>query len=150
MIIKDVGHRREAVTAINVFDEVNGIRTSQRAKYEKPMWYYILAVLPPSDKDEPGMTVDCIIRKLAQHNIVVKHQAVYRTLIVMINKSESIHPHRRNCGVNCYDAVGAMGDIEYYDTPLNEKGRPSFWYILGANKEQVNRARRAYNIRLKP
>ena len=42
------------------------------------------------------------------------------------------------------------GDIEYYAIPLNEKGRPSFWYNLGANKEQVNRARRAYNIRLKP
>ena len=149
MIIKDIGHRREAVTAINVFDKANGIRTSQAAKYEKPMWYYVLACL--SGYDGSKLTISNIIKKLAKHNIIVTNQQVRNAIHVMQNKHESIQPERRNCGINCFGAVTKLGDIKFSISNVGVGyGIPTRHYYLGCDGSTVNSVRREYDIALNP
>jgi major membrane immunogen (membrane-anchored lipoprotein) len=38
--VNSIKERREAVTAINDYDNRTGGLKSQRAKYEKPLWWY--------------------------------------------------------------------------------------------------------------
>lgn len=148
MVISDVGNRREAVTAINVFDRANGIRVSQGAKYEKPIWYFVLAVLPGADKE--GITVNQILRRLAKHGVFVSQVAVNRVLNIMIHKDASIHPYRRNCGIGCYEAVSKMGDIQSAAESNGNRGCPPGLFWLGADTYEVNKARRAFHITMKP
>ncbi len=153
MRIKNIPHRREAVTAINVFDKENGIGTSQKAKYEKPLWYFILAVLP--SQDAKPVTIDDIRAKLARHNIIVTYAAIRSSLLVMINKEASIHPHRRNCGVGCFEAVNLLGDIvvDFCAYPSSDKHGRGAWsdgYALGKSFAQVHYYKKACAISLKP
>ena len=147
VIVTNIHVRRMFVTAINEFDKANGIRTSQSAKYEKPMWYYVLACLRGYDGGK--ITCEQIIEKLATHNIIVTYQQVYRAIKTMQNKDESIKPHRRNCGISCYGAVSKLGDIQRLtvDVPI---GAPVYTYCLGCDCHTVNSIRREYNITLAP
>jgi hypothetical protein len=109
MNINSIGERREAVNAINDYDSRNGVLISQKAKHEKPVWWYILAVLVEAKKT---LTTDEIVEILKEHELPYSRQVVHRFLRVMMNLDESIHPHRRNCGISCYDAVTRLGGIK--------------------------------------
>jgi hypothetical protein len=144
--IKSVIDRRHVVTKINEFDDNNGIGKSQRAKYEKPMWYYVACILNGSDRTSAFSQTD-MVEILAGHGIVVSKMTIARTLKLMTNLDESIQPQRRNCGVGCYEAVRALGGIQDNG---NWSSVEENLYWFGKHTNSVNYYRRSFNIRLEP
>ena len=146
--VKNIPQRREAVTAINVYDRENGLNSSQRAKYERPLWAFVAALLPGEDRTYAPSQTD-LQEQLAEHGIHVTLPAIGRTLHIMLHLDESIHPHRRNCGVSCYEAVKQMGGIQMY--PDNHKDNVTR-YSFGASHAKVTYLRRVFGltIQVKP
>lgn len=147
--VNSIPERREAVTAINDFDDRTGMLKSQRAKYEKPLWFYILAILCGKDQKRCH-SVQCIVDILAIHNIKVSKASVNRTLKIMLDTNYHIHPHRRGCGVSCHEAVAKMGGLLYCKQQNNQTGlgAPVHLYFLGGNISSVRYWRRVFNIHL--
>lgn len=143
--------RREAVTAINDFDTRTGGLKSQKAKYEKPLWFYILALLPGQDQSF-GMGVDDIQKELKKHNLHFTVVAIHRALQVMMNLDESIKPHRRNCGISCYEATEKLGGVKrcvsFSSRPV-PGARPMVYY-LGKSISLIHYHRKAWNIYVNP
>jgi hypothetical protein len=147
MNINSIQERREAVTAINDFDVRTGVLKSQRAKYEKPLWFYILAILNGRD-NSVAHSVQCIVDRLKNHGIVVGWPAVNRTFNIMMDTNKQIHPHRRGCGIGCHEAVARLGGVRMVTANPNGLGRPPVLFYLGANQIDVNYYRRAWNIKI--
>ena len=150
--ITNIPERREAVTAINNYDQLNGINPSQKAKYEKPVWFYVLACLGGNDR-KPAVTIADIVTMLSYHNIHIGYQSIRLALRTLIHKQESIQPNRRNCGVGCYEAVSALGDIKVQlgtRVPNQGRGRPESLYWLGQPSQRVGYYKRVYNIFVRP
>lgn len=146
--VNSVSERREAVTAINDYDNRTGGLKSQRAKYEKPLWWYILAILNGSDH-KYAHSVQNIIDELKNHNIIVSQVSVNRTLRIMSDTSFHIHPHRRGCGISCHEAVKLLGGIKistWYQA--GRVGRAPWVFYLGATQSTVKYERRVWNIQI--
>lgn len=136
--VNSVSERREAVTAINDYDNRTGGLKSQRAKYEKPLWWFILAILNGRDSVR-GHSTDDIRQELLSHNLDYSQPAIDRCLKIMTNLDYSIHPHRRNCGISCYDAVTILGD-------LHHQGNYARVFRLGVTQEEADYHRKSHNI----
>lgn len=132
---------RLCVTKLNAFYEEKGVIKSQRAKYEVPLWYCLCAILP-SDESRTGMTIANMIEKLKSVGIHVSEVAIRRTLRIMTYLDESIHPHRRNCGVGCYEAVTALGGLRC-------AGPDPIVYWLGGKSSKISAYRKANKISVK-
>lgn len=136
--VNSVSERREAVTAVNDYDTRTGGLKSQRAKYEKPLWWFILAILNGKDSVTGHTTVD-IRLELMSHNLHYSQPAIDRCLKIMTNLDYSIQPQRRNCGISCYDAVTTLGD-------LHCQGNYARVYRLGVTKSEAAYHRKSHNI----
>lgn len=144
--VTNIPERRQAVTAINNYDRLNGLNSSQRAKYERPLWAFIAAILPGSDA-KSAMDTLTIQAILADSNIHVTVPAIYRALKVMTNLDYSIHPHRRNCGASCYDVVEKMGGIKRWKCSNRDNaGQPPVLYSFGVSQAKVYRSRRVFGL----
>ena len=149
--VKNIPERREAVTAINVYDRENGLNSSQRAKYERPLWAFIAAILVGNDRSF-AMSPTSIQNHLKKHNIHVTLPAITRTLNVMINLDKSIHPHRRNCGISCYEAVSRMGGIKTWrcNTPGYIDGHTLYSFDSPQSTVYYQRKAMGLTIQVKP
>lgn len=136
--VNSVVERREAVTAINDYDGRTGGLKSQSAKYEKPLWYFLSSIIPGRDFPH-GYTVRAMQSELLKHNLSYSQVAVNRCLSIMMNLDRSIHPHRRNCGIGCYDLVSRLGG-------LHTRWSYPFYYFFGVSEEEVKYHRKANNI----
>lgn len=147
--INNIPQRREAVNAINEYDQKNGLNSSQKAKYERPLWAFVASILPGNDVNWAPSQKE-IISTLAKHNINITQPAVHCALRTMIKLDESIHPHRRNCGISCYEAVKQMGNICVHNDADGDKRIKR--YSFGAPHSKVLRVRKAFNltIQVKP
>lgn len=110
LVISGFVDSREVVNKLNEFYANTGITVAQKAKYERPLWFYIAAILTGRDRNKMW-SIEGIQEELANHNIKVSAVSILRTLKIMMNLDEAIHPHRRNCGISCYDTVRGMGGI---------------------------------------
>jgi hypothetical protein len=146
MKITSISQRREAVNAINEYDANNGVGTSQKAKHEKPLWWFILAIL--NGRDGKPMSAFEITDKLAQHGLNYTVPAITAALKVMMNLDKSIHPCRRNCGISCYDAVRKMGEIDLDFVPSQGRTGMKARYFLNSYRRQLSSNRRSLGIRL--
>jgi hypothetical protein len=88
--------------------------------------------------------------KLARRGIKISTNALQQTLRMMMNLDQSIHPHRRNCGVGCYEAVNAMGGLSFDERPSRGRNGTSRLYYLDAKPSRISYFRRVFNITLKP
>jgi hypothetical protein len=144
--VNSIKERREAVTAINDYDNRTGGLKSQRAKYEKPLWWYILAILNGRDV-MTTQTIQNIVARLKTHGIVVSWQSVNRTVMIMFDTDRQIHPHRRGCGIGCHEAVKILGGLlwVYKKSPV---GRTAMSICLNSNQHMVDYYRRSWNIKI--
>jgi hypothetical protein len=147
LVISGFVDSREVVNKLNEFYANTGVVISQRAKYERPTWFYILSVL-----GRRPMTVQQIVDKLKTNNINTGYYSVLRFLKVMMNTEEAIHPHRRNCGISCHELVADFGGVIQNKCAIhtNEKGAPFDTYHLGGSAPSVNYFRRVYNVYVNP
>lgn len=148
--IKGFVDSREVVNKLNEFYANTGVVVSQRAKYERPSWFYVAAILNGDDR-RWAHTPQSIQEILANHGINLTIPAITRTLKIMMNLDESIHPHRRNCGISCYDVVRGLGNV--HRTVVSGhvgRGHPAYVYYFGADQAKVYRFRKAFNITLNP
>ncbi len=144
--VNSVVERREAVTAINDYDTRTGGLKSQRAKYEKPLWWYILALLN-GQNNQYAHSVENIVEDLKYHNIVVSQASVYRALAIMSDTAHQIHPNRRGCGISCHTAVKLLGGIKT-TSYVAGTGRPLQMFYLGSVQSRVDYNRRAWNMKI--
>jgi hypothetical protein len=147
--IKGFVDSREVVNKLNEFYANTGVVVSQRAKYERPSWFYVAAILNGSDRSE-AHSPKCIQKQLETAGIKLTIPAISRTLKIMMNLDESIHPHRRNCGVSCHDVVKGLGRVHRSRSHSFRRGQPSYVYYFGADQAKVYRFRKAFNIYLNP
>lgn len=145
---------REVVNKLNEFYNSVGVVISQRAKYEKPSWFYILAILSDSEYGNGLLTINDIVCLLKEHNLKISYQSVRRYLKIMMNTKAAIHPHRRNCGISCHEFVKGFGGIaRVIGTGIDscsDFGRPPDAYRLGFSKVGVEYFKRAYNVNIEP
>lgn len=146
--IRNISDRREAVWQINLFDEANGINPSQRAKYERPLWFYIAAILPSSE--EPGLRVGTIRHKLQLQGIHIIDKSIRRTLRIMMNPDTSIDPARRNFGQSAWAVVQAMEGIIKQLEPQDNTCNIVETYKWKCNKEMVRFHRSAFRLTIRP
>jgi hypothetical protein len=151
LVISGFVDSREVVNKLNEFYANTGVVVSQNAKYEKPTWFYIAAILNGEDRLSAHSPQD-IQRQLAEHGIKITIPSISRLLHIMMNLDESIHPHRRNCGISCYDVVKGLGGLERCRSPKYENtvGQSPYVYYFGAPQAKVYRFRKAYNIYVNP
>ena len=147
--------RRGMVTGQNLFDEENGIPTSQRAKYEKQNWAFIAGLLVGRDKADTGaLTCHDISAKLEPHGLFIKPNAIYRIIQRMKRLQESIHRNNRYIGQSCLEVVQQMGKIREITiaTTIGGVTYPTQAYYLGELHDEVVRLRRALApiIQVKP
>ena len=146
--IKDIPDRRGFVTRIQQYDGANGISRTQSPKHERPLWAFVAAFLPGNDSRWAPSQGD-IQELLAEHGMNYTVQAIGYALRTMIHLDASIHPHRRNCGVSCYEAVKQMGGIKVWGD-LNKAN--VIRYSFNSKQSCVNYYRRAFGltIQVKP
>lgn len=141
---------REVVRKLNEFYTATGVLVSQKAKYEKPTWYYIACILNGVNRKN-GHTVEDIQYVLKAHGIDVSIQAIRRFLRMMMDTNSAVHPHRRNCGVSCHEIVTRLGGVESgLDSQHEKRGHPAMVYWFGAKQSAVNYVRRVFNLTLEP
>ena len=139
---------REVVNKLNEFYVATGVVTSQKAKYEKPTWFYILAVLGTVKR---RMTILDIQAKLAEHGLNITYQSIRRFLIVMMNTGAAIHSHRRNCGVSCHELVQRFGGVhQCYMDVQGPLGTPADSFYIGETSVKANYWRRVHNVYVNP
>jgi hypothetical protein len=109
-VINSIADRRYWTNEINDYDDRNGVLRSQRAKYEKPTWWYIACILPGFNKR--GLSTTEIQNILAAFNIFITYQSISRILRIMSDTKFQIHPHRRGCGISCHDVVTELGGLD--------------------------------------
>lgn len=137
---------REVVNKLNEFYAGTGVVVSQKAKYERPTWFYILAAL-----GRRHMTVNQIVDKLKRHNITIGYHSVLRFLKIMSNTSRAIHPHKRHCGVSCHELVTSFGGVHREECSVyNGRGCAPDTYYLGASVFTINYQRRVHNVFINP
>jgi hypothetical protein len=150
LVISGYVDSREVVNRLNEFYVNSGIVISQKAKYERPSWFYIAGILNGSDR-KWAHSPQTIQDELAEHGINLAIPAISRTLKIMMNLDYSIHPHRRNCGISCYDVVKGLGGvIRVREYDHIGKGQPSYVYYFGEKQSRVYRFRKAHNITVNP
>lgn len=126
--------RKQAVNAINVYDERVGIPTSQRAKYELPFHQLIGQLIP--GKDAEGKSVDDLGRELHKGHYFVKRPSIVSTINNMMDPEGSVHPHRRNFGVTCFRMIEKLGGLHYREV-AHSVGRPTKEYYFGTTSAKV-------------
>ena len=136
---------REVVNKLNTFYAGTGVIISQKAKYERPTWFYILAVLT-----HHRQSINQIVEKLKQHNLNVTRENVYRFLKIMLNTRRAIHPHRRNCGMSCHTMVIMFGGVHCDVASIPTRACPADGYYLGEHKHNINYLKRVYGISINP
>jgi hypothetical protein len=139
--------RREAVTAINVYDQENDIPSSQRAKYESPIWYYLTCML--QGKDGEHLSVDDLVKQLHKSRIMYSKIAISKTLQNMMNAEESIKPCRRNIGLSCYHTLEILGGLKSKQDPeWNNIGRAKNLYYFNTTTAKVNAFKKKEKVKL--
>jgi len=138
---------RELVNRLNQFYAATGVVISQKAKYEKPTWFYILAVLGTVHR---RMTILDIQERLAEYGLNVTYQSIRSFLKVMMNTEKAIHPHRRNCGISCHELVTLLGGVECEYEDIHTGGRPADTYYLGLTSVGLNYWKKVHNVYVKP
>jgi hypothetical protein len=142
--INSIQDRRGVVNKLQDFDEVNGIKKSQRAKHERTVWEYIACILTSAD-NKKWTSIQYIIDVLAIRGIKISYMSIYRMLNVMNDTQSAIHPHRRSCGVSCHEVVQAMRGIRFNKIAYGE-----YVYAFGASPQLVNHYRRVFQLTLDP
>jgi hypothetical protein len=137
--------RRDAVTAINVYDQENGIASSQKAKYEFPIWYYLSCILQGKDGDY--LSVDDLMKQLHKSRLMYSKVAISKTLQNMMNPEESIKPCRRNFGLTCYHTLETLGGLKIEQDNSN-RGRPLNLYYFNTTTTKINAFRKKEKVRL--
>ena len=133
LVISGFVDSREVVNKLNEFYTNTGVVVSQRAKYEKPTWFYILAAL-----SRHPQTVQEIMDTLKSHNLNLGYQSVLRFLKIMMNTEKAIHPHRRNCGIGCHEAVNLFGGIKRTVCAVYTGANPADTFQLNCNDPAEN------------
>jgi hypothetical protein len=143
---ESITERRGMVTGQNLFDEENGIPSSQRAKYEKQNWAFVAGLLVGRDRADIGaLTCHDISTKLEPHGLFIKPNAIYRIIHAMKRPYHSINHAIRAHGQSCLEVIQLMGGIREFTvaTTIGEVTYPTQAYYLGELHDEVVRLRRA-------